>query len=154
LRPSWRYASFDENWSAVVAAGGIASGSASSASGSASGGASGGATSRGDASPDGEDLAVTRMRTIARSVYAGDPRAWYPLVDVPVVLCPVVPEDGEPDPTREGMATRTGIAEATARLPRARVSWYYGDADILRTGAARLADDLLALAHDVEPAIV
>jgi hypothetical protein len=72
---------------------------------------------------------------------------------VPVTLCPVVPGDGEPDPDGEGAATRTGIAEASARLPRARVSWYYGVADVLRTGAARLSDELLALASEVEPAV-
>jgi pimeloyl-ACP methyl ester carboxylesterase len=95
----------------------------------------------------------SRRASIARSVFLGEPRAWYPLVGVPVALCPVVPRDGEPDPTGAGSATRTGIAEATARLPRARVSWYYGGDDVLVGTAARLTDDLLALATAAEPAV-
>jgi pimeloyl-ACP methyl ester carboxylesterase len=92
-------------------------------------------------------------RAIARSLFEGEPRAWYSLVAVPVTLCPVVPKDGEADPAGAGAATRTGIAEATARLPRATVSWYYGGSDVLTAEAARLSDDLLALAGVVEPAV-
>lgn len=100
---------------------------------------------------DGELSAV--RRSIARALFEGEPRAWFPLVDVPVALCPVVPKDGEPDPGGEGAATRTGIAEASARLPRARVSWYYGITDVLSAEAARLSDELLALASEAEPDI-
>jgi len=92
-------------------------------------------------------------RSIVRSLYFGEPRAWYPLVKVPVVLCPVVPPDGRPDPSGDGAATRTGVAEASARLPRARVSWYYGGSDVLAADPAGLADDLLALAAAAEPQI-
>jgi lipase len=102
-------------------------------------------------SHDGELSAV--RRSIARSLFEGEPRAWYPLVEVPVTLCPVLPGDGEADPGGAGAATRTGIAEASARLPRARVSWYYGVGDVLHAEAARLSDELLALTSDVEPAV-
>jgi pimeloyl-ACP methyl ester carboxylesterase len=93
-----------------------------------------------------------RWRSILHSLFMGEPRGWFPLVNVPVALCPLVPLDGVPDPSGGGTATRTGVAEAVARLPMARVSWYYGD-DMLDQGARRITDDLLMLATDAEPQI-
>ncbi len=135
IRPAWRYSSFEQCWAAF-----------------------------GDELlPDGaihdslEDGAVEPYlevrRSIVRSLWFGEPRAWYPLVKVPVVLCPVVPPDGRPDPSGDGAATRTGVAEASARLPTSRVSWYYGGPDVLTGDPSGLADDLLALAAAAEPQI-
>jgi lipase len=125
-RPAWRYPSFEAYWAA----------------------------SNPDTPEDEEteDPILLQRRSIARSVFLGEPRAWYPLITVPVVLCPVVPPDGVADQDGSGTATRTGIAEALGGLPRARVSWYYGDgARMLATEPGRIADDLLTLAGDVEP---
>jgi hypothetical protein len=69
------------------------------------------------------------------------------------VLCPVVPPDGRPDPSGDGAATRTGVAEALARLPKARVSWYYGGSDVLSAEPSRISDDLLSLANSSEPSV-
>lgn len=64
----------------------------------------------------------------------GDPRAWFPLIGVPVLLCPVAAD---------------GVAGAGERLPRPpRISRY--DADPL-DAPARLAEDLLRLAEHAEP---
>ena len=122
-RPAWRYASFEACWAAL------------------------GPTPRQMV----DDAELDRRRSILRSLYLGEPRAWYPLIKVPVVLCPVVPPDGQPDPSGNGAATRTGVAEATARLPTSRVSWYYGGPEVLSADPARIADDLLALAATAEP---
>ena len=103
--------------------------------------------------PDDTALDAEHRRSIVRSLFFGEPRGWFPLVGVPVVLCPVVPPDGRPDPGGRGAAARTGIAAATARLPRARVSWYYGEGDAIGTDLTKLIDDLLALAAEAEPQI-
>ena len=100
---------------------------------------------------DGGQHRLERRRSILRSIYRGDPRGWYPLVDVPVLLCPMAPPDGRPDPTGRGQAARTGVAEAVSGLPRARVRWHYGDDDVLGSDPAALVDDLLGLATWAEP---
>jgi pimeloyl-ACP methyl ester carboxylesterase len=98
--------------------------------------------------------ALERRRSIVRSLFLGEPRGWFPLVNVPVTLCPVVSPDGVADASGAGTATRTGVAEAVARLPRSRVSWYYGSGDdVLTADLAQITDDLLALAADAEPEI-
>jgi pimeloyl-ACP methyl ester carboxylesterase len=121
IRPAWRFATFEDYWSSLGPGSNL------------------------------DDEALERRRSIVHSLYLGEPRAWYPLIKVPVVLCPVVPPDGRPDPSGQGTATRTGVAEATSRLPRARVSWYYGGPDVLGADPARVTDDLLALASAAEP---
>jgi lipase len=125
IRPAWRYPDFEACWAAMAPTNGAALTGA----------------------------ALQRRRSIVRSLYLGEPRAWYPLVAVPVVLCPVVPPDGRPDPSGDGAATRTGVAEAISRLPKARVSWYYGGSDVLSAEPSRIADDLLSLANSSEPEI-
>lgn len=128
IRPAWRYPDFDACWAAYSA--------------------------RWSQKPDSlPAAALERRRSIARSLYFGEPRAWYPLIGVPVVLCPVVPPDGQPDSSGDGAATRTGVAEATSRLPNSRVSWYYGGRDVLSAQPSRIADDLLSVAHASEPQI-
>jgi len=121
IRPSWRYRSFEDYWAAYSA--------------------------RPPRHQDDETVALQQHRqSIVRSLFNGEPRAWYPLINVPVTLCPVVPPDGRPDPSGDSAATRTGVAEATARLPRSRISWYYGEPDVLTTDPGRVSADLLALA--------
>jgi pimeloyl-ACP methyl ester carboxylesterase len=91
-------------------------------------------------------------REILRSLHEGDPRALYPRVRVPVLLCPAVgpvPADGEEPGARE---TRDAVREALAALPDGRVSWYEGaDHDLHAQHPDRLAADLLALARSVAP---
>jgi hypothetical protein len=89
-----------------------------------------------------------------RPVEGPDPRAWYPLLRMPSLLCATLPAEGEPDPTGRGIATRAALARAVDRLPvgSTRVSWYPGAApDIRQTEPARLTEDLLALADRAEP---
>ena len=132
IRPAWQYGSFEECWSAY-----------------SRGKAQTGNPRTGNAQTDDEANAI--RRSIVRSLFFGEPRAWFPLVRVPVVLCPVVLPDGVPDPDGHGRVARTGVAEALSRLPRARVSWYYGDGDAIGADPNRLAQDLLTLAADAEP---
>lgn len=132
LRPAWRYASFDDYWQSLAV---------DDDAGAA------------DRSGAGNVLPEDRRRSIVQSIFRGEPRAWYPLVRVPVALCPVVPPDGRPDPAGRGTAARTGVAEAAAGLPKARVSWYYGDNGPVGADPAKLVDDLLALAADAEPQV-
>lgn len=101
----------------------------------------------------GSEDANPHHRAIVRSLFFGEPRAWFPLVGVPVVLCPVVPPDGRPDLGGRGTVARTGVAEAVSRLPMARVSWYYGEGDAISTDPTKLLDDLLMLASDAEPQV-
>lgn len=97
-------------------------------------------------------LAREHHREIVRSMYRGDPRAWYPLVRVPVLLCPAVAADGAPDPGGRSARRHADVAEALAALPDARVSWYAGaDHDLHAQHPGRLAADLLSLAADAEP---
>ncbi len=96
---------------------------------------------------------MAKVRAIRTSIFHGEPRAWYPLIRVPVLLAPAVPADGEPDPLGTASVTRTGVAEASAGLPRHRISWYTGAGhDLPATRAARVSDDLLHLASVSEPA--
>jgi pimeloyl-ACP methyl ester carboxylesterase len=97
-------------------------------------------------------LSREHHREIVRSMYRGDPRGWFPLVRVPVLLCPAVGAEGTPDPTGRSARRRRDVAEALSLLPAARVSWYVGaDHDIHAQQPGRLAADLLALAADAEP---
>jgi pimeloyl-ACP methyl ester carboxylesterase len=105
--------------------------------------------------PDGgvtNVLARAHHEAIVRSMYRGDPRAWYPLVRVPVLLAPAVAADDDPDPAGRSAQRRADVAEALAALPDGRVSWYTGaDHDLHAQHPGRLAADLLALAADAEP---
>jgi len=105
--------------------------------------------------PDGgveNRLSREHHREIVRSMYLGDPRAWYPLVRVPVLLCPAVVPEGAPDPTGRSARRRSDVAQALQLLADARVSWYVGaDHDLHAQHPGRLAADLLALAADAEP---
>ncbi|MFI7588250.1 alpha/beta fold hydrolase [Spongisporangium articulatum] len=83
---------------------------------------------------------------------ATDPRAWYPLIAVPTLLCAALPGDGRTEAW--ATQTRADIARALSRLPRAttRISWYPGAGhDIPRSSPGVLTDDLLALADRAEP---
>jgi lipase len=87
------------------------------------------------------------------ALFQDEPRAWYPLVRVPVLLAPALPAPGEPGAQQAAAATRAGVAEAAAGLVDHRISWYDGAGPSLpRTAAARLADDLLHLTAATEPA--
>jgi pimeloyl-ACP methyl ester carboxylesterase len=97
-------------------------------------------------------LAREHHREILRSMYLGDPRAWYPLVRVPVLLCPAIAPDGAPDRGGRAARRRADVTEAASMLPNARVSWYVGaDHDLHAQHPGRLAADLLALAAAAEP---
>jgi pimeloyl-ACP methyl ester carboxylesterase len=102
--------------------------------------------------PDGgvrARLARAHHRSIVRSLYDGDPRIWYPRIDVPVLLCPAVPPEGEPDDERSAL-TRRAVAEALEELPHASVRWYPGaHHDLHAQQPEALAADLLALAAEV-----
>jgi pimeloyl-ACP methyl ester carboxylesterase len=102
--------------------------------------------------PDGgvhARLARAHHRSIVRSLYEGDPHAWYPRIDVPVLLCPAVPREGEPDDDRSSH-NRRDVAEALDELPNARVRWYPGaHHDLHAQQPDALADDLLALVSEV-----
>ena len=147
IRPAWQYGSFEECWAAWR--GDTGPGQDGLPLDSRPG--QDGRPSQ-DGRPDEEGRAE-RRRSIVRSLFYGEPRAWFPLVRVPVLLCPMAPPDGRPDLTGRGTAARTGVAEAVSRLPRARVSWYYGEGDAIGADPGKLVGDLLALAAEAEPQI-
>jgi pimeloyl-ACP methyl ester carboxylesterase len=101
--------------------------------------------------PDGTvraRLARDHHRSIVRSMWAGDPARWYPLVDVPALLAPAI---GDP-PTERDAAKAAGVEQAQAALPRAEVSWYRGgDHDLHAQQPDRLTADLLRLAARTTP---
>jgi pimeloyl-ACP methyl ester carboxylesterase len=81
-------------------------------------------------------------REIVRSMFASDPAASFPDVDVPVLLVPVVGDQpGEVDE-----AKRAAVAEAENLLPDASTRWYAGaDHDVHVQHPQQIADDLLGL---------
>lgn len=97
--------------------------------------------------PDGTVSArLTREhhRDIVHSLWAGDPRALYPRITVPVLLAPAMPEDADD-------LVRAGPAAALELLADARASWYAGaDHDLHAQQPERLVADLLGLAARVE----
>ena len=121
-------------------------------------------------------LSRDHHRSILLSMYRGDPRAWYPLINVPTLLCAAVPpadaseggaesddaardDDTEnvshgrrDDRARRARGTREEVNEALTLLPDARVHWYIdADHDVHAQQPGRLARDLLALAAAAEP---
>ena len=100
--------------------------------------------------PDGgvaARLSLEHHREIVRSLYDGDPRAWFPLISVPVLLCPATAGDAD---DRE--AVPEAVREALAALPDGRVAVYPGaDHELHVQHPARLARDLLDLAVAAEP---
>lgn len=88
-------------------------------------------------------LSRVHHRDILHSIWDGDPRAHYPLIDVPVLLMPA----GSPSNARHAPL----IAEALAGLPRAEVVWYDGaDHDLHAQHPGRVAADLLRLASQAD----
>lgn len=86
-------------------------------------------------------------REIVHSLWQGDPRAAYPLVDVPALL--LVADGDGPDP----MAKRAAVADALAGLPDAQVRWYVGGHhDLHAEQPAQVAADLVELAARAEAA--
>ena len=93
--------------------------------------------------PDGgvrARLAREHHKTILYSMWRGDPRELYALVDVPALLMPAA------GPTEHN----EDVAEALRLLPNASVVWYEGaDHDLHAQQPDRVADDLLTLAAKV-----
>jgi pimeloyl-ACP methyl ester carboxylesterase len=91
-------------------------------------------------------LSRDHHKAILRSLFDGDPAAWYPRIDVPVLLVPAVGPDPVPGEGPRAAASRAGVREALAALPRGDARWYAGaDHDLHAQHPARLAADLLAL---------
>jgi pimeloyl-ACP methyl ester carboxylesterase len=101
-------------------------------------------------------LSREHHREIVRSLYQEDPRAWYPRIQVPVLLCPAArpdpaPDEGDDDTAQRAGATRRAVADAVRNLADAEVSWYPGaHHDLHAEQPARLTADLLALARRIE----
>jgi pimeloyl-ACP methyl ester carboxylesterase len=78
-------------------------------------------------------LSRDHHESILRSMWQGDPRELYPLVDVPALLMPAAgPDDADPE-----------VAFALQSLARADVRWYAGaDHDLHAQQPARVAADL------------
>jgi pimeloyl-ACP methyl ester carboxylesterase len=82
-------------------------------------------------------LSRAHHQSILRSMWQGDPRELYPLVDVPVLLMPAAgPDDADPE-----------VSLALQAIPRVDVRWYAGaDHDLHAQQPARVAADLLEFA--------
>ncbi|HEX7104914.1 MAG TPA: alpha/beta hydrolase [Acidothermaceae bacterium] len=90
--------------------------------------------------PDGgvrARLSREHHESILRSMWQGDPRELFPLVDVPVLLMPAAgPDDADPE-----------VRNALQAIPRADVRWYAGaDHDLHAQQPSRVAADLLEFA--------
>jgi pimeloyl-ACP methyl ester carboxylesterase len=98
-------------------------------------------------------LARAHHRDIVRSLYEGDPHAWYPLVDVPVLLVPATGPQAAADDDPRPAGTRDAVRQALAELPDGEVRWYPGaDHDLHAQHPAELAADLLTLAARADAA--
>jgi pimeloyl-ACP methyl ester carboxylesterase len=95
------------------------------------------------------------VRAVHESLYRGEPRAWFPLIRVPVLFGPVVTSPAA-DPVPADADTRAGVEEVAVTLGWSRVAWYLADggtAPLPVAQAARVTDDLLDLALNAEPAV-
>jgi pimeloyl-ACP methyl ester carboxylesterase len=91
-------------------------------------------------------LSREHHREILRSLYEGDPAAWYPRIDVPVLLIPALGERPQPGQSDRHDAARSRVLAALAALPRGSVRWYPGaDHDLHAQHPDLLAADFLAL---------
>ena len=96
-------------------------------------------------------LARDHHQSIVRSLFEGDPAAWYPRIAVPVLLVPAVAEHPEAGEGARADTSRAAVQEALAALPRGAARWYAGaDHDLHAQHPGRLTDDLLALAGRAE----
>ena len=96
-------------------------------------------------------LSREHHRQILRSLFEGDPAAWYPSIPVPVLLVPTVGEHPDDDEGPSTAAARASVQAALAALPRGRARWYPGaDHDLHAQHPDRLADDLLDLESSLE----
>jgi pimeloyl-ACP methyl ester carboxylesterase len=97
-------------------------------------------------------LSREHHRSIVDSLYRGDPRRWYPAIEVPVLLCPATAAapDARPDADQRAAITRAAVLEALAALPDGGVRWYPGaHHDIHAEQPDPVAADLLDLAGSV-----
>ncbi len=93
-------------------------------------------------------LSREHHREIVRSLFEGDPRLWYPRIDVPVLLVPATPAGSGEGHTAADVGR--AVEEARAGLRDARVRPYPGaDHDLHAQHPGRLAADLLTLAASV-----
>ena len=91
-------------------------------------------------------LSIEHHMQIARSMWDDPPAPYYPRVAVPVLLMPALPDDPDAAAVR-----RERIMRAAAALPDARISEYLGgDHDLHAQQPGRVADDLLALAANLD----
>lgn len=103
--------------------------------------------------PDGgvrARLSREHHRDIVRSLFEGDPRAWYPEVTVPALLVPATGPEPAPGEDERTAGTREAVLDALGLLPDGEAAWYPGaDHDVHAQHPGRLAEDLLALAARV-----
>jgi pimeloyl-ACP methyl ester carboxylesterase len=103
-----------------------------------------------EALPDGTVrpwLSREHHREIVRSLFEGDPDTLYPLVTVPVLLCPAVADP----PSESDEAKRNAVNNAVQLLPDGTVEWYVGaDHDLHVQQPERLVGDLLGLANRID----
>jgi pimeloyl-ACP methyl ester carboxylesterase len=98
-------------------------------------------------------LARDHHRKILRSLFEGDPAAWYPRTAVPVLLVPAVGEHPQPGESDRQAGVRSQVLAALSALRNGSVRWYPGaDHDLHAQHPDRLSDDLLALTTSVEAA--
>ncbi len=96
-------------------------------------------------------LSREHHREILRSLYDGDPAAWYPAIQIPVLLVPAVGGRPAPGESPNEAAARANVVAALAALPDGRVRWYPGaDHDLHAQHPDRLATDLLELEATLE----
>ena len=102
--------------------------------------------------PDGgvrPHLSRAHHRSIVKSLYDGDPRAWYPRITIPVLLCPAVGGDVAPGDGPRDEQTRDAVQEAVALLPRGRAHWFPGaHHDLHAQHPEQLVEALLELSEE------
>ena len=89
-------------------------------------------------------------RSIVKSLYDADPRALYPHVTVPALLCPAVGAVASPGEDARQVQMRDAVREALALLPRGDVHWFPGaHHDVHAQQPDELTGALLALSEVV-----
>ncbi|MBX6371067.1 MAG: alpha/beta fold hydrolase [Acidothermus sp.] len=91
-------------------------------------------------------------RSILYSLWSGNPRELYPLVDVPVLLVAAVGAHLDPDTDHQLLGQeKPGILDACTMLRDVDVRWYVGaDHDLHAQHPQRLAADLLEFAARID----
>ena len=92
-------------------------------------------------------LALENHKAILRAMWMQRPRELYPLIEAPVLICPVVDGAGSGEPSS---SKQESVAEAERLIPQARTQWFYDTVhDVHQDKPEELVGVLLEFARQI-----